>query len=407
MRFVQNFRLKVLLGLVIGVICFTLVAGAVWQVGTIYLPSMLRSQMLGKANLLADHLLHASTYQALERGYAAAYLAANRDPFLADKVRQFRQQGDAELDKAMVLAEELLADNWGNATFNGSYERVLAARKAVAEMRRRIDAASGQPPVAPGQWVETMSALVEAGADLRLAAFTPSNDLHAAAFFNTSIKQAIWLAAEYTGRERAAIAIVLASGQPISAETSAQLQGYRGIVDRQMRYLSQTARPLLEGIESPLGEDYRKAWAAVERHYLGDFERMRAQVHAETATGNYSIDQQQWLESATAAVNTLLDFNTVVSLHSQSLTQTSADMSRFWLAMAGLVTVADLALAAGALWVIFYASRRIREPEQVMSRIREKNDLTGRLPDDGRDELSGMARAFNNMMEKLSSSPPR
>ena len=380
-------------------IAVLLILVILWQLAFVNQPAAHLAARYGTANRMADQLLAAAAEQARERGLGAALLSrlaeGDGDPALAGRLPNLRAQGDAALTQALTLGEELADDS-----LRASLDQVRAAWIALREARRRIDdSAPGQLAIPASEWVATATALIDSAARLRDTPFLPNSALQSAAFKNTQLKQAVWLASEYAGRERAQLAMAIASARPLPEATRQELLGFRSIVERQLAYLRDVGLPLLrQGADSGIDG----AWARVQAEFVERFGAARERVYAGAASGAYELDDQQWLTVSTAGIDSLLALGQAISRSAAADTDAAAAETRYnlWFSLVLLAGVVILTLVLHLL--VRMVGLRLHQAVSLIQQAERSNDLSVQLDERGRDELALLGRAYNAMLARFS-----
>ena len=393
--------LRLTLAVPVMVISGLLILVILWQLAFVNQPASRLAATYGSANGMADHLLLAAADQARERGLGAAQLGrladGADDPELLARLRELRAQSDAALGRALTLGDTLAL---ANPALNASLRQVRERWQAAQEARRRLDdgVASGRPAIAADDWVTTLTALIESTALLREAPFLPNDALQDAAFKNTRLKQAIWLASEYAGRERARLALAIIRGEPLSADSQQELLGYRNIVDRQLDYLRDVGLPVLRrGAESGIDA----AWAQIQAEFVERFGAARERAYAGAANGDYGMDDAQWLAASTAGIDSLLAFSLAISRSAQADTDAAGAQTRNKLWFSLLLLIGVLALTLVLYLLVRMVGRRLHLAVSMIQRAERDNDLEIRLDERGRDELALLGHAYNAMQERF------
>ncbi|MFQ5737109.1 MAG: methyl-accepting chemotaxis protein [Thermodesulfobacteriota bacterium] len=355
------------------------------------------------ANELSDDILAASGYEGIERGVTAAALASNKpvDASTIQKVKDLREKGDAAVHKALNLAEELTRVDSTNNMIPPALKKIESVYSSLNSARASIDREFGlsAKSYSPKDWISLMTSFIDANAELRFAAFssTASKDTHQEALrMNLELKQAVWLVAEYAGRERATLGHFVASRKPVDPEVLAKLNTFRAIVDLNIK-------PILR-LKEVNGTDPQilARVSEMEQNFLGSFGEVRRSVYAAVATGAYPLSGKDWIEKATSGINTILDVSAVVGqkVDDKIMADLAASKRDMMLNVAMLGFI--VCLGALSFWVI---NSKIVAPmrylNNTMSTIESTNDLTVTIDVKSEDESGQMATAFNRMMEKF------
>jgi PAS domain S-box-containing protein len=362
-------------GSVIGLLAYQalFVQAATWR----------EASFLVQANALADHVLGAALHHARERGAMHSALAARTsgrpwDPELEAFIAAARQDGDAQLERALEQAGELAARGFGGPWFGERLQRTQGAWAELVRARARADRAlrgAGGAPAAR-EWLQAATALIEAAADLRMAAFWPPEGHRSAAAYNLEVKHALWLAAEYAGRERALWGAVIAAGAPLPAAVGAELHGYRAITELHLDFVRRILSPPLTRARPPeMAAAYQEALEQVNRIFLGRFEATRQALSAGAETGLYPMTPEGWLQESTAAIDTLLALNDVVTADVRRYADAvQASSARTALLSSALLVVGVLASVLAVLGVR-EVTRRVGQAQEALRAARDELDL--------------------------------
>ncbi len=379
------------------------VQGAQWR----------EAQLLDQANTLADHILTAALYQARERGATNTALSqvatgTTPDRAVVRNIEAARRDGNEEMEQALELARGLAARGLGGERMARQLERAETAWRELADARSRVDGtlSGGAMRIDGPEWVRTATATIDAAADLRMAAFGAADHIYAARFNNTEIKQALWLAAEYAGRERAAWGGVIARGEPLTTEEAARLARFRSIVDLQLDFVQRVVSPIYldepDAHHQPFTEPYSRAWSEVERTFLGSYQELRTALQAAGARGgDYPVDGAEWFRRSTEAIDTLLAVIDVISDDARAHAEVAGGEARGGLAVSALLLAAGMLVGGAAALVVMRTVARIRRLQEAISEATAQNDLTVRVALSGRDELGETGSAFNRMLEEF------
>ncbi|MCC6466539.1 MAG: hypothetical protein IT463_14455, partial [Planctomycetes bacterium] len=233
-----------------------------------------RAERLKLSTTIAGHLNTAAAHEALERGLGAAILEARKsgaEPSagLKDRFAEAGQKGDAELAEAARLTSELLAAYPDSSTTRRAdearqaHERLKGARTSV--LAGSLDTATWVSDVATGN--------VNAQMRLRNAVLLPTDGASRARYFNAVLRSQAATLAEYAGRERAALAALVAAGKPGPEAQLATLGQHRAIVELNATQMKELRE--LDGVD----DGVKEALADFEKTFYGDYEQARQAVY--------------------------------------------------------------------------------------------------------------------------------
>jgi len=381
-----------------------LIANLFYLIFFIYQPQVSRGNDLFKANQLADHVISSTSEEAKERGFTAAYLAniakgSNADSSLKAKINNFRERGDKDIIQALKLANELVADSQVGAEFKEALREAESQWQKIKVLRQAIDNGS---KVKSNEWVSAMSSFIRDVTVLRLMAFNPASHLEGAVYNNLMVKQAVWSISEYAGRERALLASAIAVNKPIDRQELETLGEYRGIVEYNLQYLENVALLLLTNEKHQnYAASVKNNWRAIQDNFLGSYQNLREQVYQQSETGQYSISSSQWLNQATSAIDTIANFNSEVSLDAANHSHLYADnaQANYW--KASILGILALLIIIIGLLVVNYVVYHIFALQDIFVKVADSKDISLRVDDSGKNELSVLGRAFNSLIQNL------
>lgn len=294
----------------------------------------------------SDLLLTSAGAWALERGLTNTALSAEA-PAPAQVLEQIagrREVGDAALADALM---RIAAQD----DFNGRDKLVAAVAAAmdkVSSLRAAADAAMARPradrsPEVLANWVPTMTGLIIASQHLREGAkFVADSTATQIAMLET-MRGEVWTMSEYSGRERALIGGIIASGVAIDAQKLGTLSTNRGRVEQ--AWFNIEAYLGREGASPEL----KAAADIVRSEFFGTFEALRQSIYAAGTTGGaYPVTAAEWVTRSTAAIDTLLNLASTSVNAAQAVTGAATTGAQLKLALAAALLVFGLAQAYGS-----------------------------------------------------------
>jgi len=383
----------------IGLVCLLSVA-LVWlagREGVSALQGFDQADRMAFSTRTSDLLLTSAGAWALERGLTNTALSG-ADPVARDMLARIRAERDIA-DKALSEALARLAQGDDFAGRQQLVEAMKANMATVTTLRGEAEDAMSKPLAArsaqvAARWVPAMTEAIVASQRLREGAkFIADTTATRIAMLET-VRGEMWTMSEFAGRERALIGGLLASATPINAETLRTLSTHRGRVEQAWfnveAYLGRDAAPEL-----------RKAADAVRTGFFGSFETLRHSVYAAGTTGGtYPVDSAQWVNDATAAIDTILALANVSVALAEDITSGATTQARLALVGAGALLLVGLLLAGVALWVTVV--RTTNPLRRITASMTELSD--GRLETDvpfitRKDEIGEMAAAVQVFKE--------
>lgn len=367
-----------------------------------------RTAYLVHANTLADSLLGAAAEQAKDRGFNNGLLNSEVDnPGLVTKIETVRTAGDAHMATALDLLDKMVQANQGDnsphaASLATAQRDLLSSWKALGDARPRMQASWGPKSnsIESDEWLRVCGTNIDTLRGAWVAAVYPSDRLEEISFANSRIKDMVWLVSEHAGQERANMASVVDTTEPIPQAKFEKLMGLRAIVDSSVSQVQ-----LMSSVKD---QDPRivSAIKEMESKFLGNFESLRQQIYAESssakasgAPANYPVDTAGWLSAATEGINSVLAVTDAISvvMAEHGAAEVAAQNKNF----AGAMVAVVIALAV-TLLMFFTFEKRVIGPIAASSahfvEISETNDLTIRVKEKGNDEMAIMGKAFNSLV---------
>ena len=343
-------------------------------------------------NETADMLLESAGQWARERG--ATNLALNAADVATDAqkatIANFRKLGDQPFEQALgrVAAAHFANKDQLIAGAKRAHEQISAIRtRADAEMAKP---GSAREQTVVSQWAPTITALIAASQNLRVAAGMEEDDINSRLSSLQSFKHFVWIMSEYLGRERAAVAALVAAGKPMNSQQISNLAAFRGRLeiawDYVQAYATKSSAPpnVLAGTERLRESVFRR------------FEETRKGVYAAgLAGGSYPINSAEWFSQATTAIDDVIALSAIASQEAAKLAESARHSSLNTLLVNAVLMVFSSLLAAGALWIVINRIvRSIGQMTGVMSEIADGNTSVAVPCVSRRDEMGAMARAL-------------
>ncbi len=312
-------------------------------------------------NDTADLLLTAAGHWARERGATNLALNSANAPSSAQvaTISSSRSLGDQGFNDALArISEQTFAGKDQQlATARQAFERVTALRgKADQELNR---AAKERDPAVATNWAPTITALIVASQNLRVAASMQDDDVQTRLSSLQNYKHFVWVISEYLGRERAAISALVAANRPMTTQDINTLALFRGRVEAAWDYVQAYAE------KSSAPEDLSKGTMALRASVFTRFEETRKQVYAAGMAGKpYPMPSSDWFAQSTSAIDEVLALSAAASREATSLANLAESRSTRILSINAVLMAALLALALVTLWIVL---RRVTGSLQQMT----------------------------------------
>ncbi len=344
------------------------------------------------ANITADLLLESAGNWARERGITNLALNAAK-PVSNEQIAailDFRKRADQPFERARG---QLVSLDFANR------EKLFAAAKEasqrLAALRSKADAEMAKPanerePTVVSQWAPTITALIMASQDLRVAATMEQDNVQARLSNLQNFKHFVWVISEYMGRERAAVAGLIAAGKPISAQEIATLAIFRGRVEAAWDSVRAYSAKLSASPSVSRGTDQ------LRESVFGRFEETRKLVYAAgLGGGTYPISSAEWFSRSTAAIDDVIALSTAASQAADALADAAQSDTLQTLVLNAILMAFSILLACSTLWMAL--SRVVRSLHQMTHAMAALagGDLAIAIPcSERRDEMGSMARAL-------------
>lgn len=363
------------------------------------------ARRLAKANEMADYIIVAAGNNAIERGVTATALSKNSvasQGFLG-KIETLRKNGDEAYANAHLLATELVSMDSNNVALKEGLFKLETAREAAVNARKKADLnlMREAKDFSPKVWIGIMSSYIEAGAALRMVSMTSPEaryTLHDPLRKNLITKQAVWLASEYAGRERAIIGSHINGSKPLT-DAMSTLKAYRGIAESNVNaILAMKNNPNIDpAILNSIKE--------MEMSFLKGFEQMRRDVYTSASTGIYPVTAGEWINGATEGIDSILGISTAVSgVVTAQIAVASAEAKADMMKSAALLAVAVL-LGLLSFFVIrskiIKPMNNLKKIKDIIGEIEKSGNLAMRLEINSKDETGELAASINNMLIKF------
>jgi methyl-accepting chemotaxis protein len=350
------------------------------------------ASLAASTNDTADLLLAAAGHWARERGATNLALNAPTAPSPAQiaAIATSRSAADQSFNDALLrLAGQAFSSNDQLTTAaRQAFERLTALRgKADQELTRP---AKDRDPAVAANWAPTITALIVASQNLRVAASMEEDDIQSRLSSLQNYKHFVWVISEYLGRERAAIAGMVAAGRPMTTQDINTLALFRGRVDAAWDYVQAYAE------KSSAPDEVAKGTRALRGSVFIRFEETRKTVYSSgMAAKPYPLASSEWFAQSTAAIDEVLALSAAAGREAAALAKLAESRSTAVLSFNAVLMAASLLLACLTLWIVLWrVTGSLRQMTDSMTQL-AGGDLSADVPcRDRRDELGSMARAM-------------
>jgi methyl-accepting chemotaxis protein len=234
------------------------------------------ASLAASTNETADLLLAAASHWARERGATNLALnsATEASPAQIAAIASSRSAADQNFSGALAHMAERAFPNRDRliGAAQKAFEQVVALRrKADLELGRAV---KDRDASVVANWAPTITALIVASQNLRVGAAMEDDDVQSRLSSLQNYKHFLWVISEYLGRERAAVAALLAAARPMAPADINALALSRGRVDAAWDYVQSYAE------KSSVAEDLSSGTKALHTSVFTRFDDTRKSVYA-------------------------------------------------------------------------------------------------------------------------------
>ena len=352
-----------------------------------------------QANRLADLAVKANVAQAAERGLTATIISGSSE--MRDKVHErlaeLRNRGDRDYANFLEAAQDFSA-RYPARSLTQTLLMLSRYHVKLVNARKAVDHAFEDPDVSidSTEWIGTMNILIETLAQIRHQALVPLDRFGSIYWDNLQIKEMVFLASEYAGRERLIFSVAIARNRPITMDEFHTLQYNRAIVEDNLRRL---VTQLQNGTRGP---DLQNALDRLQQEFLGRFQQIRKSVYAASSSQeSYPLDVTTWWDEATRGIDSILAVSTVVG---QSAEQDIAALQQREVQsnMALIATV--LIVVAILIFMIMLVRRRLIVPLRTLTGASTRiagGNLDCPISITSKDEFGVLGDSFERMRVSL------
>lgn len=349
---------------------------------------------------ISDLLLTAAGQWAVERGVINASLGA-RETVSGSTRSEIKRRREAA-DEAYFAGLERLKSGRDFKGKAALISEAVSNHEDLVELRRRVDVALARSKETRdagimANWVPTVTRMIMSSQRLRvLSEFQPKmTDTRIQA--QQELKNQVWMMNEFAGRERAILGGVIAAGTRLDTGSLRTLSAYRGRLDDAWRDVQLYAERA----------DADPAVVAeidtVRRDFFADYERTRETVYAAGIAGEaYPLSGQEWIATATGAIDTILKLARVTGESSRLLEERSAADSEAAIAFDLGILVFGVVLALVSFWIVLSrVTRPMAGMTQAMAALAAGDSSMEAPSADRADEIGEMARALQIFKENM------
>lgn len=359
---------------------------------------MQSAQAMRSNNEAGDLFLSSAGSLALERGITnTAFSSATKAPTeLVARIAELRQRGDRALDAALehVANSPPFKDKQALLSSLSRDREHLQMIRGKADQQLSVDAA-GRDKEVIAQWVPSITTVIMSSQNLRKAAQTIPASALARSQMLLDLREAMWVITEYAGRERALIGGAIAQGSQLDPQQMALLAEYRGRLEQAWASVD---------IYSSRDFANSSVIAAIQiarQTFFTSYEETRKSVYTASAEArDYPLTGEQWVSTATAAIDSLLALSDTIGQSAGSYTHQVESSGRLDVIISSVGLLLAVSIGAFAFWiVVMRITRPIQSLTGTMSRLAD-GDLDVVIPSIERgDEIGQMARTVEVFRE--------
>jgi methyl-accepting chemotaxis protein len=205
-----------------------------------------------------------------------------------------------------------------------------------------------------------------------------------------NLKHFVWIMSEYLGRERAAVAALVAVGRPMNSQEISTLGMFRGKVEAAWDYVQAYAA------KSSAPPSVTASAGRLRERVFQRFEETRKAIYAAgLGGGTYPISSAEWFNQSTTAIDEVIALSVQASQEAARLAESAQRDSLRTLVLNAFLMTFSLLLAAATFWIVI--SRIVRSLGQMTDAMSELagGETSVVVPcSNRRDEMGSMARAL-------------
>ncbi|MGX4772976.1 methyl-accepting chemotaxis protein [Bradyrhizobium guangdongense] len=343
-------------------------------------------------NGISQQLLRSAGQWALERGMTNA--ALNAPETIAEDRRADIGRIRAESDRSFRDAARRLRSLPAMQIAEPRIAEAERALQNIESLRQKVDAelakpGTGRDPAIVSALVPALTGLIETAAHrLRLTLETLTDSPSPAMTRFVGLRHLTAEMAENAGRERAFLGGLISARAKLTADGIGLMSGFRGHVELAWNTISPIAQ------RADISAGLAQAIKDVEQKYFRLYGSLRADVIKDGKAGEYKISGNDYVASATSAINAILQLGQAIAADADREAAGLAASSSFNLEVSGGILVANIALSLLSFWVAFARiSRPLSALTSAMGELAAGNFALV-LPGLGRnDEIGDMAHA--------------
>jgi signal transduction histidine kinase len=361
MRVLPTFSIRNILLLTIGTLTFLITSLVVKEV-FVQWRQLDGVASLKRASLIGDELFNAGEKISEERHISFSILHAS-DPAvirsLQSSLNKCRQESDMTFGAAMTRLEKYRFSDLQPET-----QDIEKEFKAMQTLRPAIDQAVSLPlnerdPTVSDRWFQSSSGVVEETQKIWSMIINDFINVDPIVTAQMRFKYFLWIATEYTGRERSMIGRLIVEDNAPTHQEQALLLRWQGVVDYFWSSVNMVAdQSKLGGVLGPYLKDAKSDYDNVYDMVQGTFLLPGVKL-----TKPYPINGDLWLELSTQSNDSLYKLKDVTLKETSRYVETLETKARRAIFIQALALLFTLLLCAYSFQVIL---RRVLHPINTM-----------------------------------------
>ncbi|SEI75934.1 Methyl-accepting chemotaxis protein [Allopseudospirillum japonicum] len=380
-----------------------LITPAITQIMLVFAPAYQRAEYLHTTNHLYDKTLELTLALSNERGLVNTTLnlwLINEEP------TEFLQQSQAARQQSDRLLATTLAALAPLAELtpiaNQSWKRVQKDLHAWQKLRSNILESNLVSQARMQAWWKLSVNLIDGLEAFINLAFVPETPQEYLLFVNQNIKQTFAETVQALGKERALLAGVISQDEKIRPEQAAHLMQYQERAQDLLRRLQEHLFPLL-GPE--LGsQEFKENWQHFQQS-LSELLAWRQEFSSgqwkDAYFGEYIQAAAHSWSVSTASIDALMQVEMSISALAATKANQAHQQAQLSLWIASGIFVAGVAATLFAVYLVRFLTRQVRGVQKGISLVAQQKDLRLKLPEEGNNEVTVLAAAFNHLMSQV------
>lgn len=345
-----------------------------------------------EAERLTNVALELSAAIGRERGWTAAYLGSDKESgTLRNSIVAYRKEVNDVWSRYLETLMDIRARYADSQKYDFAWSQLIRAKRDYDALRALVDSRTVEDiPAQFENWFDTASDLVEFVWEMSRAISRPVPRELGSIWYFTLVRDYAWTLSELAGQERGLLAYYITRGSPVVADHKEHLKS----IAKKMEHSVYHLESVMEDAE--VDEGVRDALQILRVRLYNRFALVRDEAYDEIDTGRYPLNGREWLEEATAAVESTLDVSSAIMDAFEKDLRVLYKSSRRDL----IFTVSMLLLVC---FIVLYAVNQIRELILRLHERRRMAEITLGSVGDGviTTDAAGNVIDMNPVAEKM------